>query len=324
MGVGILGVMATHWCGFQSISSGIVYTICYIIGKLVFTEGLLFLSGFGLYYSFAKNPLVKQFFQKRFRRLYLPFFLLSVPLYTYFLLTEEGYGVAYFIEQLTTSFFWLHGNYGGMWYVAISIALYLLFPLFYRFVFSGEEKNGILVRGIVLLLIVVGVVLSISLIDKSYFHLVAIGVTKIPMFVLGIIFAYFTKNGELSEKKYFYLIAIFTVVYVFLSFIKQNYWAGVSIAMVQKLVFMPLICLFLRLIENGVLKKVIKQPLDWFGKYSLELYILHLHTYMFLTTCELFGSISIMWKATIAMIVAIVFCVPTNKILAFIINKKTK
>lgn len=324
MGIGILGVMATHWCGFQSITSGVIYYLCYIIGKLVFTEGLLFLSGFGLYYSFSKNSAVKSFYRKRIKRLYLPFLLLSAPLYVFFLVTDERYGIAYFVEQLTTLYFWIHGNYGGMWYVAISVALYLLFPLFYRFVFGGQEKNGVIVRGIVLLLIVVLVVLSIFLINETYFQVVAIGVNKIPMFVLGIIFAYFTKSGELPEKIFFFLITILTAVYVGLSFIKHNYWAGVSIAMVQKMVFMPLICIFLHLIEKGLLKKVIKKPLDWFGKYSLELYVLHLHTYMFLTKCELFEAMSIMWKATVAMIVAIVLCVPTNKLLAFIINKKTE
>lgn len=324
MGIGILGVMATHWCGFQFITSGIIYNICYVIGKLVFTEGLLFLSGFGLYYSFSKNPTVKQFYQKRIKRLYLPFFILSFPLYFFFLVTDEGeYDIAFFVEQLTTSYFWIYGNYGGMWYVAISVALYILFPLFYRFIFFGEEKDGILFRGIALLLIVVLVILSISLINEDYFQEVAIGVTKTPMFVLGIIFAHYTKNGDFSEKKYFCFVVICAAIYVSLSFIKQNYWAGVSIAMVLKMVFMPLICLFLRLTENGILKKVIKQPLDWFGKYSLELYILHLHTYMFLFKCELFVSMSIIWKATIAMIAAVALCVPTNRLLSTIINKKT-
>ena len=322
MGIGILGVMATHWCGFQSITSGIIYNACYVIGKLVFTEGLLFLSGFGLYYSFSKNPEVKQFYQKRMKRLYIPFLILSVPLYVFFLVSDREYSIAFLIEQLSTAYFWIHGNYGGMWYVAISVALYLLFPLFYRFVFSGEEKKGVLVRGIVLLLFVV-LVFSILLVNEAYFQMVAIGVTKIPMFVLGIIYAYFTKSGELSNKMYVYLIISLTAVYFVLSFIKQNYWAGISVAMVQKLVFMPLICFSFRLIESGKLKIVIKQPLDWFGKYSLELYILHLHTYMFLLKCGLFESMSIMWKATLAMIVALVLCVPTNKVLSFIINKKT-
>lgn len=329
MGIGILGVMAIHWClwdGLQYISDGL-YNLCKVLVALVFTEGFLFLSGFGLYYSFSRNPDIRSFYHRRIKRLYLPFFLLSLPLYLFLLITDKEYGIVTFVEQITTVYFWTHGNYGnGMWYVAVSLALYFLFPFIYRFLFSNKETKVILVKGIVLLLLIFSVNVAIAVLNHEYFQRASLGITKIPMFFLGMLFAYFTKNGELSEKNYLYLIILFAALYLGLSFLRKyfDFWAGVSMAMVQKMVFMPLICAFLSVLEKIKLGVIIKQPLDWFGKYSLELYLLHLNIYLFLSKCNLFGSITVVWKATLAMIAAIVLCVPTNKFLSCLINKKTE
>lgn len=35
-----------------------------------------------------------------------------------------------FLLHITTAGFWVMGNYDGMWYVAVSIVHYLLFPLY--------------------------------------------------------------------------------------------------------------------------------------------------------------------------------------------------
>jgi len=320
MGIAIIGVMATHWCGFQSIHSGTLYRFFSLIGKLVFTEGLLFLSGFGLYYSFSKDPKISLFYRKRFNRLYLPFVILSLPLYLYFLFADSDYTIITLINQLTTFYFWISGNYGGMWYVAISIFMYLLFPLLYRFLFSSSKHCGIVVKTLLLILFVTIINVLLFIFDDQYYDKVAIGVTKIPMFIVGILFGYEVKNKRLSVKNYLFILLFFLSLYVVLSFFKDQMWVMISIGMLQKFVFMPAICLVINLFDGHKIQEMVVNFLNWFGKYSLELYILHLHIFMFLDKGFLSAHIPMLYKATCSIILAIVLCVPVNKGLSRVIN----
>lgn len=56
MGIAIIGVLVVHVLSFGKIeASNLGVTIIFFISRLAFTQGFLFLSGFGLYYSFKKN-----------------------------------------------------------------------------------------------------------------------------------------------------------------------------------------------------------------------------------------------------------------------------
>lgn len=74
MGIGILGVMFAHCLEWGNVS-GVIALIFKPFNGLVFTEGFLFLSGFGLYYSFSKNDELKGFYRKRVNRLLIHSFL---------------------------------------------------------------------------------------------------------------------------------------------------------------------------------------------------------------------------------------------------------
>lgn len=55
MGIAILGVLLLHafaWTGSEHLY---LSKILGPLGRTVFTEGFIFLSGFGLYYSFSNN-----------------------------------------------------------------------------------------------------------------------------------------------------------------------------------------------------------------------------------------------------------------------------
>ena len=78
MGIGAIGVVLGHnlrWCDWPTVLS----LPARVISAMVFTEGFLFLSGFGLFFSFDKDNDVKSFLAKRVNRLYLPFLLILLP-----------------------------------------------------------------------------------------------------------------------------------------------------------------------------------------------------------------------------------------------------
>lgn len=325
MGVAIVGVLFSHWFGFQSINSGASFALSTIVVRLVFTEGFLFLSGFGLYYSFSRNNDSLSFYKRRLIRLYIPFLLLSFPLYSFFLVTREGYGLMDYLSQLSTAYFWFHGNYGGMWYVSLSLMLYLLFPLLYFFLFSKPSTKSVYLRFILCLGLFYLIVVPLKSLNYDYYSLIKIGVEKIPFFIVGILLAFVVKNKLLTHNTYcfcFFLMGGTYLLFTIMNHYFSSYWIQHFAGFFQKLFFMPLLCLLFNSVVRFKLGHYFISILNWFGKYSLELYLLHLHFYMF-SRYSLFNTLlSPMLKASLAMVLAIILCQPVNRMISQITNKR--
>ncbi len=76
MGLAILGVMCGHFMN-HTYQNNLLFSIA----RIIHTPGFLFLSGFGLYYSFVNNSNLGSFYLKRLKRLYFPFLLISTPFF---------------------------------------------------------------------------------------------------------------------------------------------------------------------------------------------------------------------------------------------------
>lgn len=141
MGLGIIGVLLSHLVtvgGFDK--QNVVVQALLFFKQLVYTQGFLFLSGFGLFFSMSKDGRYTAFVRRRLNRLYIPFVLMALPFLTYqvFVRNESLWCL---LGRLTTVSYWIEGNYSGMWYVAISMLLYLLFPLYYKAVFCCKNHS---------------------------------------------------------------------------------------------------------------------------------------------------------------------------------------
>lgn len=142
MGLAIIGVLIAHIIGLGEISnSNILIKSIAFIPRLAFTQGFLFLSGFGLCYSFSKNSSIKRFYTRRLRRLMIPFIILSAWYYIFLDFIETCNPVT-FILHLSSIAFWIVGNYNGMWYIGISVLLYSLFPLFYKLILTNKGGDN--------------------------------------------------------------------------------------------------------------------------------------------------------------------------------------
>ena len=53
MGIAILGVCLLHAFGWAGIGDSVISKVVSPFARIAFTDGFLFLSGFGLYYSFC-------------------------------------------------------------------------------------------------------------------------------------------------------------------------------------------------------------------------------------------------------------------------------
>lgn len=318
MGIAIIGVLIQHFIGFSATPANSILKIATIIfNKIAFTEGFLFLSGFGLYYSFTKDNSIKNFFLKRFKRLVIPFIILSFWFYLYHDIIMST-NIVDFIGHISSLSFWFDGNYDGMWYIAISVFLYAVFPFLYKFIFVNKW-GGVNTLFVIITIIVINMIIQYT--APQYFQKIAIGTIKIPMFVIGIWVGYLSQRG--NTRDIINYAAITLILFVSIFFLKRNF-EGMFVeyyTMVEKLVYIPVVSILLTYIHKSTLFNWLNKILKWFGKYTLELYVLHLLLYSFLTYCITLDLPSL-HKAYLTMLLSLALCAPIHLIIDHILKMK--
>lgn len=164
MALAIIGVLITHLNGCFDATSPAISLVKKGINFLfqsVYVEGFLFLSGIGVFYSLQKNNIGK-YYKNRIKRVVLPFLLIGIP---FFIILCRG-DLLHLLTMLTTAEFWLHGNYYGMWYIAIALLCYLIAPFIHAFVFKNH--NAIVARLITVLVIMWGIGLTFRILPPPY------------------------------------------------------------------------------------------------------------------------------------------------------------
>lgn len=310
MGFAIIGVLIGHIIEFAELDLPILNEICHGIH----THGFLFLSGFGIWYSISRNDDTKEFYVRRFWRFYLPFVLISIPFLFRTLLTGK-FDIVRVLEQLSTVNFWINGNTDGMWYIAISFALYLITPPVYHSISATYKiaTLGLISAGV--LMIIVNCIISTFLPD--YWNLVSIALRFTPFYFLGMLVAHIGNDCPKSDKQIGLLCLICLIIY-------HTVWAlNIDIIYISPLLSLVLassiICVLLAFLEAHH-RCYTSSILRWFGKYTLELYILHIFLDGFLQS-PMFGFNHA--KAIIfSVILSIALCMPVqyinNKIILLI------
>ena len=147
-----------------------------------------------------------------------------------------------------------------------------------------------------------------------------IGIDKIPIFLLGVYAGQISFNHR--KKEGFVLLVAVGIVWIVTLFLKETWPYGISLyGIAEKVVYMFFICLVLSLVENWRVIKWIRLFLVWFGKYSLELYVLHLLIFCFISSKMLFGNIAPIVKVVIMVTGALILCVPFQKLIKNIVGK---
>lgn len=200
MGIAILGVCIAHALGWAHLDTSLAAKLLGPFTRIAFTEGFLFLSGFGLYYSFSKNGDLWQFYLKRVNRVLLPYMIMSLP-FLLLSLTTGNISLSTFLLKLTSLYFWFLGN-DGMWYISMSVALYFLFPVVYRFLFIQQKEQDVLVKTLLIVMTCVAVNFVLFALAPHYFSMVQIGITKAPMFLIGMLVGWYSCLGRSMSWKH--------------------------------------------------------------------------------------------------------------------------
>lgn len=103
-------------------------------------ELFLIVSGIGLYFAWQNRKSLGQFYQRRYVRLLIPYFLIAVPYWIWLDLHVGGLDWSCFLLDFTQ----LSLPFRGVittWYIPASAVFYLLFPLIY-YVLCAERYMG--------------------------------------------------------------------------------------------------------------------------------------------------------------------------------------
>lgn len=213
----------------------------------------LFLSGFGLAYSYEKNTLSK-FYKNRALRIF-PIYVFAVCIA--YMICFKDWSLLIFIENLTTLGFYIDNGVNRFdWYINGLITLYIVFPIFYHL--SKLRYTSLIVLG-------GAVVLILFTINTSRYWWYDCFISRLPIFLYGIMFQHCYRSYKIMSY-------IGLLMYFPCRMFVSPYFAA-------SLISVPLIFCFLYVIRFGGTK--LMKIMDFCGKYSLELYLANLMVYTF-------------------------------------------
>ena len=190
--------------------------------------------------------------------------------------------------------------------------MYLMFPYLYRFLLP--LKNHRILRLLVLFGIWLGATITIFLLNRSVFYNIEILLFRIPIFILGLFFAYkVMENRNLSRFELLILILILAIKVIF---IKSSVMPIRGRIMATLWTF-PIMFIGVCVCKYSLAKTTkLNEFIQWTGTMSLELYIVHV------SLREVFNaynfSMSVGWHYAVMVIVAYCLAVILKKLSSII------
>lgn len=263
MGFSILWVVLFHY------GLSMPFTI---ISYLGFTGVDLFvsLSAYGLTVSMSKNPSVMSFYKRRIVRIFPSYIVIG--LIAMILLYNDG--IVNFLFRFSTLGFWTNGLFYD-WYIPSIVALYLIFPMIFFYVGSGENRKGILLLVLFFYLLALYHAIDVSKIDNPHYLILY----RTPLFILASC-PYFV-NVELNKfLKYCYfgfvLFVLLSIVFVFTSKLRFLFLSTTFLT--------PCLLIVMSFIFRRV--NILHSLFSFVGNYSLEIYIVFMLVYYLLKSYD--------------------------------------
>lgn len=214
----------------------------------------MFLSGFGLYFSYEKCKSKLEFYKKRVLRI-VPTVVFLLAAFAILKDFTQGKHITTIIHP-GYYFFSIYANY---WFIGAILLFYTLFP----FISFYVKRNARLFSVVSVLFSLAGIT-CIHFLNVGLLGQLVVYLARFPIFVLGAVFAH--NQNLLSCRKTLVLSCLFSIP--LLIFLPKDY---------QRMMYFPL-ALFVSILLPQFFNKF-PSPLVSFlnkmGKISLEFYLIH-------------------------------------------------
>lgn len=160
----------------------------------------------------------------------------------------------------------------------------------------------------ILLILAVIAIECVKLYLPSYYDMTKIGITKIPCFLIGVYLGWCAYCGK--RITVWYVLAV--VLLCGVTWVYKQYDDGIYFNIVSKLVKLPVICALLLYISNWRIGGAVNGMLGWIGRFSLEIYMLHLLIYNVFDILHTPQP----WSITLAILLSVALCYPLNCLIA--------
>lgn len=234
-------------------------------------EIFLILSGMGLYYSFSRNPDLKRFYTKRYRRVLIPYFIIATPFWFISDCLLKGQGAGEALKDLLFVTFFTEGT-NTIWFILLIAVMYLVFPLIYRAVSVPDDVTSV-VNAVMLMTVASSVTVLLRMEVLPLGKNISIAMGRIPDFILGVYLGkYIKKDVTVNTVSSVALGAAFVLAgYTAQLYLKKETFVRVFTP-VYAIGFMILLSWLLYLLRKV---KPLGAFLRFVGAYSLEIYVCH-------------------------------------------------
>ncbi len=272
MGIAMLSIIIFHFTQDQFRHGGITFGFFSIYKNYIGSVGVdifLMLSAFGLYYSMKKNNDKFMFYYKRYTKVLIPYLLVAIPFFTWLCIYKKLPFLMFFKE---ISFYeLLRHNHIWYWFIFFICLCYLIFPLLFKFI--DKSKSIKVVIGKILLLSLLVTLFSILIYNTKVFVAYNIMLLRFFPFFIGLLLGYFSYHKKKFKIIDFIIIILGLVGIVFISsnnLIIQRYALFIFNCSIYFI-----IVFLVELLNKNKMFIHFKNIIEWFGKYSLEIYLLH-------------------------------------------------
>lgn len=257
--------------------------IIHLFWKYIRSSGVdifLLLSGLGLYFSWKRNPNARIFYIKRYTRILIPYFIVAIPAWLYLdiFVLERGW-IAFIKDLFFISFFFDQTRW--FWYIMMIGLCYWVFPYIFKIVESAADRITAQMRILLLCGASTLILMMLQLYHNNLYSNVSIAVTRIPAFLIGVFVGRAVYEKRIVPRKNIWIMAVLAVLIAYpLQMVTKKIIGVYSLAFLNyslSLIFIMLLAYLCRCNNKCMagLYSLTVAILGWFGKYTLELYLLH-------------------------------------------------